>query len=288
MKNNAKNRKISISGFTLVEVIAIIAVLGVIIILILPSIKSTSDNRKQVQYENIVKTIENAGKRYLTYNEDDNVVFLSTLQQENYVISNMINPIDNTQISGCVAVIKDENGFNTYKYMDDNVRCRNFSGEHLLIIDYNDGSEAIQHWLKVGETLQIQEPTRAEYLFINWTLIGEDSNISDDVFTMGSEDATLTANWQMYPKLIVNLAGGSTTQIFNEIYPSGTTITLTTPTKTGYIFLGWTVTGTGSGLDGNVLTIGSEDTRLTAHWIDPGFYPVNSYSCKNGSVGSGQ
>ena len=43
--------------------------------------------------------------------------------------------------------------------------------------------------------------------------------------------------------------------------------TIANPTRAGYTFSGWTVTGTGSSISGNTLTIGTGDTTLKANWV---------------------
>lgn len=66
--------------------------------------------------------------------------------------------------------------------------------------------------------------------------------------------------------LTVNLNGGSLLQTLKTKYKVGEKVTLSIPTKNGYIFTGWTVTGTGSKIEGNILTIGSEDVTLKANY----------------------
>ncbi len=69
-----------------------------------------------------------------------------------------------------------------------------------------------------------------------------------------------------FVKLTINLEGGTTTQkIVNKGIP-GERITLTNPTKAGYGFRGFNVSGAGSSINNGVLTIGSADTTLTATW----------------------
>ena len=46
----------------------------------------------------------------------------------------------------------------------------------------------------------------------------------------------------------------------------GSTINLSTPIRKGYIFKGWSVSGNGSSIQDNVLTLGTENTTVTANW----------------------
>ncbi len=49
--------------------------------------------------------------------------------------------------------------------------------------------------LDTGDTLQIESPTKTGYIFAGWSLVGTGSSINGSTFTMGTSNATLTANW---------------------------------------------------------------------------------------------
>ena len=60
----------------------------------------------------------------------------------------------------------------------------------------------------------------------------------------------------------------------------GAKITLSpVPARTGYRFTGWTVSGTGASVNGNIVTIGTANTTVTANWTPntDTAYRVNSY-----------
>lgn len=67
-------------------------------------------------------------------------------------------------------------------------------------------------------------------------------------------------------KLDINLNQGTSSQEFASEYNTGEVITLETPTKLGYNFVGWEVTSGDSTLNENVLTIGNTDTKISALW----------------------
>ena len=54
------------------------------------------------------------------------------------------------------------------------------------------------------------------------------------------------------------------------------------PTRTGYTFNGWTVSGTGSTVSGNILKVGTANTTVTAKWT------INTYSVAFNPKGSGE
>lgn len=71
--------------------------------------------------------------------------------------------------------------------------------EYTVSLDANGGELTDDTEYKVisGETITIPEPEREGYTFIGWTVDGEESFINGNDFTMGSEDTTITANWEI-------------------------------------------------------------------------------------------
>ena len=166
------------NGFTLVELLAIIAVLTAIMLLVLPKFSSSVNDGKQKEYNKLIKTIENAGKVYHTYNQGKNKVSINELVKEDLLTSGIKSPIDDTLISGCVFFGKDEKGLNTYTYQK---YCHS-DGEVILKIDL-DGrmlSEDISGGYEPNPDIVLENPTREGYEFLNWEVL------SDDAVTDGS------------------------------------------------------------------------------------------------------
>lgn len=115
------------------------------------------------------------------------------------------------------------------------------------------------------ETKTIEIPTKYGYNFTNWT--GVSGNLVDNIFTMGTEDATLTANWE--PKTVTvtfNANGGSATT--DEQATFGYHYNLPEdPTYTGYKFVGWftELTG-GEQITSKTVVNLNENTTFYAHW----------------------
>ncbi len=116
----------------------------------------------------------------------------------------------------------------------------------------------------------IDAPTRLGYTFTGWTLSGSGSSLNGTTFTMGDENATLTANWRINSyTLTVNPNGGiwngsTSSQQFTLNY--GTTKEIGVPVRRGFTFTGWTLSGSGSSLNGTIFTMGYENATLTASW----------------------
>ena len=101
--------------------------------------------------------------------------------------------------------------------------------------------------LSYQDTKTISNPTRTGYVFDGWNLSSGDSSLSGTTFTMGSSNATLTAKWKsnVYT-LTINPNGGIYKGSSNNTTVSleyNATTTIDTPTRDGYSFAGWDVTG---------------------------------------------
>ncbi len=154
-----------------------------------------------------------------------------------------------------------------------------------------EGSTAVQNFiLEYEEEKTIANPTREGYTFKGWSVSGKGSKMDANTFTMGSEDAKLTANWEINTyTLTVDMNGGSwenetTAQKFPLKYHE--TMTIANPTREGYTFTGWSVSGEGSTLEETTFRMGAADAKLTANW-KVNQYPWISYHYKQNIGGSG-
>ena len=66
--------------------------------------------------------------------------------------------------------------------------------------------------------------------------------------------------------LKVNLNGGVTTQTFNETYNRYSSLTLESPTKEGWVFIGWRVTKGNAEVNTNTLQFKATDVEIDALW----------------------
>ena len=115
-------------GFTLVEVLAIIAVLGIILITVVPNIGGSIENKKEEEYKKIINLIENAAKTYYSYNNDIMSVGVDELLKEDLITTDLINPITNEKITGCVNVTTDEDGIKQFIFSD---KCNVLLSTHI-------------------------------------------------------------------------------------------------------------------------------------------------------------
>ena len=155
---------------------------------------------------------------------------------------------------------------------------------------------------KYGSTVTVSKPTKTGYTFAGWDVLGTGASINDTSLTIGTSDITLTANWTINVYSIsYTLNGGmkGTNAPTSGIY--GTTVEISNPTKDGYIFVEWTISGTGSTMSGTNLTIGTSNVVLTAEWVEiaeyaytggeqsyvvpvSGYYKVETWGAQGGSI----
>ena len=93
-----------------------------------------------------------------------------------------------------------------------------------------------------SEAFLLPTPVRTGYIFLGWTGEGITEPQKTIEIPQGSTgDRTYTANWQVIEYTIITLLEGGnagSSQVY--FYTVEQTVTLPTPTRTGYTFLGWT------------------------------------------------
>ena len=117
---------------------------------------------------------------------------------------------------------------------------------YTVTMDTADGDpiRPIQYTVE-SEAFQLPIPVRTGYIFLGWTGEGITEPQETIEIPQGSTgDRTYTANWQVIEYTIITLLEGGnagSSQVY--FYTVEQTVTLPTPTRTGYTFLGWTGEG---------------------------------------------
>lgn len=141
---------------------------------------------------------------------------------------------------------------------------------HTLTINADGGtwSGTNPQTIDVGNSITISAPVKTGHIFSGWTLTGTGSTLNGTTFTMGSEDATLTANWLLSSCILtVNANGGTWVGTTPQTINVNNSVTINYPYRTGYVFTGWNITGTGSTINGTTFTMGTSNTTITANWV---------------------
>ena len=119
-----------------------------------------------------------------------------------------------------------------------------------------------------SEAFQLPIPVRTGYIFLGWT--GEGITEAQEIIEIpqgSTGDRTYTANWQVieYTITLLDMDGAGTSEAL--VYTVEQPVTLPTPTREGYAFLGWTVNSDMAPQLTVVLPQGSIGNRTyTANW----------------------
>ena len=167
----------------------------------------------------------------------------------------------------------------------------NTNKKYTLTIDpnggkYNNKTTPTTITKKIGDSESIKNPKRTDYIFLGWKVVSGDSNCfsqgtSSSMYKFYS-DATLQAQWIKKGQsnsgtVIIDPNGGNYDGSTNKVTISGnagSTTTIKTPVKDGYIFKGWEVINIEKNkFNGNTFTFIEGTTTLRAKWekikIDP-------------------
>ena len=120
-----------------------------------------------------------------------------------------------------------------------------------------------------SEAFQLPTPVRTGYIFLGWTGEGITEPQKTIEIPQGSTgDRTYTANWQVIEYTIITLLeGGNAGSSEVYFYTVEQTVTLPTPTRTGYTFLGWTGEGITTPQPNVTIPKGSTgDKRYIENW----------------------
>ncbi len=124
-----------------------------------------------------------------------------------------------------------------------------------------------------SEAFQLPTPVRTGYIFLGWTGEGITEPQETIEIPQGSTgDRTYTANWQVieYTITLLEMDGAGTSEAL--VYTVEQPVTLPTPTREGYAFLGWTVNSDMAPQLTVVLPQGSIGNRTyTANWELTGY-----------------
>ena len=266
-------------GFTLVELLSIMVVIGVIAVLVVPQIGKSVNSVKEEQYKRLINMIETSGKAYHRENRDVIKIPVEELKKEKYITTDMINPITNEEIEGCVRVSVNNEGINEYKYYESN-DCENRN--IVLTVELNGGSssQTFSSSYEEGTKLKLISPTKAESSFDKWVVTKGDSVLNKDTLIIGSTDTTIYATYTNQPKFTLDLDGGSVSKTYLTQYDSGSNIELESAKKKGTNFVRWEIIEGNGVLSGNTYTQGSENTVLKAIYES---CPIGSYNDGNSS-----
>ena len=110
-------------AFTLVELLGVIIVLAVISLIVFPIVDKSIKTSKEDSLNSIIKTIEKAAQEYVVrehmgYTTSYDKVDIDELIATGYLKDNIINPVTNEKMNGCV-IYKWQDEYNQYQFKYD-------------------------------------------------------------------------------------------------------------------------------------------------------------------------
>ena len=134
---------------------------------------------------------------------------------------------------------------------------------HTVTVVYGNGTADTVNTYVDGETINLPAaPTREGYAFLGWS-DGAETYSPGDEYTV-TRDTIITALWKEEYNVVYIYNNGAATGHVTVL--KGESVTLPTPSKSGYAFLGWTCS------DGNVYDGGDSvviwgNTTFEASWV---------------------
>ena len=107
-------------AFTLVELLGVIIILGVLALIVFPIVDKTIKQGKEKALQSTINSIEDAANKYsveheLGYSTNYNKLDLNELVNNGYLKGDLINPVTNSKLNGCVLYKWDEE-YNQYEF----------------------------------------------------------------------------------------------------------------------------------------------------------------------------
>lgn len=199
---------------------------------------------------------------YITFDNSNSTLVEAKSSKEGKIIIELLKPfVEDMNISFVItldveAVGRDTIAEPTY---------------YTLLFDSKGGTPIESKSIEAAHTYgELSSPTKNGFIFAGWYKNGV---IVDDNTTIDSNNETLEASWERGSyNLTIDLAGGTSSQQLNHSILYEDTLTLVRPTRDNYIFLGWTSNKETTTLQGDVVTMGYEDTTITATWMPSKYY----------------
>ena len=256
-------------GFTLIELLAVVILLITISLFVMPRIvdviKDGDKTKEDIAKNKIIESAKEYASNYDTnfLNDLVNVGDTKSISKEDLLNSKLIDAkdIENISFVKVKVILKEDNKL---EYILSDIAIETT----YLTINLDGGTgENKSGEYEVGTTITLNTPSKEGYAFSHWQVVSGNSILSGNILTIGTTSTTIKAVWIKKLTITLDLDGGLTNQTLNSNYTTGLTITLETPTKSGFTFAGWTIVSGDSAISGNSLTVGTLDTTIKANWI---------------------
>ena len=166
---------------------------------------------------------------YGWFNQDTYDKYIELIEEQNELLATYLYEYDTTPTTYYYQYM-DENPVYSIMYSADG--ATNVPGQQLK----KDGTEI---------TLSTQTPKKNNYSFIGWSVDKDDNDVEyrpGDTYSI-DEDIVLFAVWSKDNTITYDAQKGTVSPSYST-YNAGESVTLPTPERTGYDFLGWSKTRT--------------------------------------------
>ena len=141
---------------------------------------------------------------------------------------------------------------------------------YTVTYNANGGTVGTTSAIYTGTALELPAPTKANSTLVGWFDAATGGNKIGDAGAayIPKANITLYAQWKTQVIVTYNYDGGTGSPA-SEVKYEGATVTLPTPTKTGYTFNGWYDAATGGNKEGNAgasYTVPAANVTLYAQW----------------------
>ena len=139
------------NAFTLIELLGVLIVLAVIALITFPVIDNSIKSSREQALERTIDSIEEAAYQYsiqnnLGYPTDKQPLYITDMQTQGFLDKEIINPVNNESLSGCVWYYWDT-AYNQYSFEYD-MECVKVDTEPEINITYNENLINSNGWAK--------------------------------------------------------------------------------------------------------------------------------------------
>lgn len=169
-KNNYSNINLTKFAFTLVELLAVIIILGVLSLITFPIVDKSIKNSKEQSLKTTIKSVEEAAYNYsiendLGYNSNYNKLDIETLINAGLLKEDIVNPVTNQELKGCVLYKWDSN-YNQYEF-EYSETCETLETEPIINITYDSSLINSNGWAKENVPVTIYGNGEIKYCISN-------------------------------------------------------------------------------------------------------------------------
>ena len=245
----------------------ILVLIAVVLVSFLVSCKKPKTTLKEVTFSNMITSMTKGDVFVVDYSTQEGVS--STFASSNTNVAT----VDNNTVTAVgvgsftlTATFKLGEESKKYEFTIE-VKGKEYS------IDYELDGGALANGAitsyQEGIAVTLPVPEKDGYTFLGWTLTSGSTEYITEISSSQTGDVTVYANWSkdtVYGNITYNLNGGKNPSNAPTKYEVGKVLTLPTPEKSGYEFLGWTLSSSSTSYITKLPATQTGNVTLYAKW----------------------